>query len=98
MATDGAATIALEGLDDAARMKRVMLAVQHDAAAWLVDRIHANGTRRVLVPKDTILVCGVVDALHKRVYALHWWNYMGCNKDDTYSERHIVPLYAPKSI
>ena len=70
MATDGTATIALKGLDYAARMKGVMLAVQHDAAAWLVDRIHANGTRRVLVPKDTILVCGVVDALHKRVYAL----------------------------
>ena len=42
VATDGTATIALKGLDNAARMKGVILAVQHDAAAWTVDRIHAD--------------------------------------------------------
>eukprot|EP00966_Prymnesium_polylepis_P035467 823811-Prymnesium_polylepis.1 len=62
--------IALEGLDDASRMKGVMLAVQHDAGAGLVDRVHADGTRHVLAPEHAILVCGIVDALHKRIDAL----------------------------
>ena len=42
----GAATIALKGVDDAIRMKGVMLAVQDNASDGLVDRFHADGTRR----------------------------------------------------
>ena len=70
MATDGTATIALKGFDNAARMKGVNLAVQHDAAAWSVDRVHADGARHLLVPKHAIVAGGVVDDLHKRFDAL----------------------------
>ena len=70
VATDGTATITLEGLDDAARMKGVMLAVQDDTATRVVDRVPADGTRRVLVPEHAIPVGGLVDALDKRLYAL----------------------------